>query len=987
MSRLVRALDRFALFVLLCSLAGTAVTAAPAAAERYTVGTLGATIPGENWERVQLSKDLGKDQFFRADRQYVLVALEIFDLFEVRADFVGKLDDFTSGVTAATTDLQADPEMDYLRRDGVTRATRRFKASASGMSLSYRVDLISAGDGVGYLFMSWAPASSSDGFDEQVAATLDGFELPGPDSAWAQKATPSSHRFEFGDRTVEMTFRDSVFEEKGSKPGERYTLLENGNSIVVHLFVDALDGTADSVLDQILQSVVQEKGYEELVRSDLEIPLGSGRQVLLRHDGAPSTDLAVAVVDLGDGHWIDLRMLSQGRAGHRESLWNSLLDSLQVTDASDLDAFPVVAKPKDEEPVYLDPKARRLLEESCLLGTAPSTVAAIVGDGDLLVREGQRVTRVSPAQPEDEGSASTRVLFDAGTYLRGALVPWGDRALLVGADDPLGGNDGVLMIVDGDAELAEFRADVAAPAGSAGSESSAGEDLLLARNGTSEPLVGMIGLPSVGPAEVVLRDAAGEERTLFELADQDVSALARRPSGRILVAATPRAGLSVAGEGPALRLLLTGDDGRKPKEIARWRRVDRIEPGPASWLLSGSPAEGVRGVYRLSDDGTAELLLSGPATGLALTEDELTFSTKKCLEPSEAIDPHCVYRADLALARELGRTFQPFTTETVNQIAARAWPELDGDAVNAFPSTPQEIADAVARADQATRELTGAELPSASAGVDDLLAGLYYDREVSDRGVLLLSVLLSESLLHDGAVWEPSVASARSAGATHDAGSWQTENAFAVGLHPVSVVLSTLYDEDGWYRPAENIAEQSEGRTIILGLDPKALERRVRAEEVPTLAEDLRAARVDRLAAALDARPENVYLREAVYGHLAAQGSRAELAELAGRFAARDDAHGIDLRAWLAARLAGDLSPEETATVITDLRSAIERAPDDPGLYLLLGTAYERTTDADDPTRPRELARACYRKASDTAAWGKLKDQAEAALARLGEGE
>lgn len=972
MSRKVRGLGGLALFVLVFCMVGMAGMASPAAAERYQVGTLGATIPGDDWERRTINKDLGPDQFLRADRNYFMVVLETFDLYEVRSDFVDKLDAFAAGISGS----KPDPELGYARHDGVTRATRRFAASSAGLDFRYQIDLISAGDGLGYVFLSWSVKSAGEGLEQQMEATLAGFELPGPESEWAKKATPSRHELEFAGRTVELTYRDSVFEEGSSRAGQRYSLNAGNGSLSVHLLLDELGGDADSALDQVLTIATQGEDYEELARSDVErggpgSDLAPGRQALLRRDGDPPIDLAVAVIDAGDGDWVDLRMVSTGSTGHREGLWNRLLASVRVTTPDDLDAYPVVSTPPEAESTYLAPGARRLLEESHLLGTVSAPVSAVVGDGDLLVRDGRRVTLVSPAPAGEGEPGSTRVLYESDDYFGGTLVPWGEWVLLVRDGEDLS------VITDGELEPASFKADVVAPAGPAD------VDLLLARNGKSTELVGFGDLPSVGLSLIVARGDGGKERILFGLEDQDVTALARRSTGEVLSAATVRTVLSAAEEGPPVHLYLVSRGHREPEEIGRWQRIDRLEPGPDGWLVTGAPAEGGPGVYRVSDDGTTELLLSGSPTGLVLTDTELTFSSAKCLEPSEDTYRFCVYRADLDLVRELGRTFQPFTTEIVNRIAARVWPDLDGNPADVFPATRQAIADTVATADEVARELAGVELPVAGAGVDDLLGSMTYDSEVSDGGVLLLSVVLSESLLRDGAAWEPAGEARRSTGAAHDAGSWEAENAFAVGLHPLTVVVSTLYEEDGWYRPVETIADRAAGRTIVLGLDPDAVAARVRAEVIPGLEEPLRAARVEPLAAALAARPENVHLRQVVYEQLAAGGHQAELAELAGRFAARDDARGEDLVAWMAARLAAEPSPEETSAAIADLRAAIERAPDEAGLYLLLGAAYERTSDADDPGRSRKLAQACYRKARDTVAWGPLRSQADEALARL----
>lgn len=937
------------------------------AAETYSIGTLGATIPAGNWERRTLVDDLGSDQFLRADTNYFMLVYETFDLYEQRTDFLESLDLFLSGIEGRMNDVTVDPEVGYSRLDDYTRATRRVSGSAAGLQLAYQLDLISAGDGVGYLVMSWSTQSGFEGLKEAVDETLAGLELPGPDSEWAERTRPSSHAFDFGDWTIELTYRDSAFTEGESVPGKRHSLSASAGDVGIHLFLDELSGDADDVLDQVRQ-VASDEEYEELTRSDVELELGPARQLLMRSTGDQPIDMALAVIGLGDDRWVDLRMVSSERTGHRPELWDGLLRSIRVIGPDDVDAFPVVAAPPAVEPGYLGPAARRLLEASRRLAAPNAEVVAVRPDGKVLVREGRRLTLLSPSETEDSEEAqtpSTEVLYQRDDYLAGTVVPWGERTLLIDGDGE------VWRVTGGNREPAGFDADLAAVAGDA---------LLVARNGRRESLLGLADLPAVGSAEVHLRDAAGEERLLLERPEERVTALAYRPTGEALIATVPQTSLSTSAVAPATRLLRVGVGGGEPVEVGRWERVDRLEPAPGGWLVTGIPPDGRRGVYRLDDGGRSELLLSGDAVGLGLNDGEITFATSRCLDPSDDYYRRCVYRADLDLTRQLGSAFQPFSTRVLNRIGARVGPDLEAGLAGSFPPTREAIADYVASADRAARELAGADLPLEGGGVDDLLETLSYDRDLSDHGVLLLTALLTESLLRDGAVWEAAGAVGPPPRGTS---SWECDNPFAVGLHPLTVVLGALYEEEGWYRPASSIVERASGRTIVLGLDPDALRERVAAEEVPELPDLLRAARVARLTALLEARPGNVFLRETVYKHLAAHGHHAEVAEVASAFAARDDAEGIDAVAWMAGRLAGDLSPDGIAELVSDLRSAIEREPGEAALYMLLGSAYERSSEPDRLA----LAGACYREVRERAPWGTLGSDAEQALERLAEAE
>lgn len=943
-----------------CVLVASMATAA--AAETHSIGTLGATIQAGSWERHTFNDDFGPDQFLRVDRNYFMVLLESFELYEERADFMEGLDLFLSGIGARLPELSLDPEIGYSRSADFTRATRRFSGVVAGVEFGYQLDLVSAGDGVGYLVMSWSALSDFDGLEEQVERTLSELRLPGPDSEWSQRAKPSAHEFSFDDWTVELRFRDSVFTEGESLPGQRYSLAASGGGIAVHIFLDELEGDADDVLDQVKRVASDGDAFEELSRSDLDLEVGPGRQLLMRSSQEPPNDMAIAVIGLGNDRWVDVRMVSIDRAGHREHLWDSLLRSIRVAPPEEIDAFPIVSESPNAEAGYVGPSARRLLTASRSLGAHGSEVVAVRENDAILVREGGRLALVPASGSE---AASTEVLYRSDDYIAGKVVAWGERTLIVAAEGE------VSEVADGRLQPSGFEADVVA---------AAGEELLIARNGRREPLFGFADLPAVGSAEILARGADGVERLLLELPAEDITALAHRPTGDVLAATAPRTTLSSADEGPAKRLLLVrGGEGRAEK-IARWDRIDRLEPAPGGWLVTGAPSAGRQGVHLVDDGGRSELLLSGDPVGLSLAGGELTFVTGSCLEPTEGYYPRCVYRAGFDLVRELGPAFQPFTAQVLNQIGARVRPQLEGGYLVGFPPTREVISDLAAAAGEAALERVGADLPRSSAGVDALLSALAYDRDLSEAGVVLLSVLLTDSLLHDGAVWEPAAEPRPPARGTLG---WELQNAFAVGLHPVTVVLSTLYDEEGWYKPAQGIAEEARGRTIVLGLDPERVRARVRAAELPELENLLRAGRVSRLAAVLEGQPENVYLRETVYKHLAAHGHRAELATLAEEFATRDDAQGVDLLSWMAARLAGELSPTEVAEAIADLRDAIEREPGEAGLYLLLGAAYERTAEPDRLA----LARASYRKAQETAPWGNLNTAAEQALERLAAAE
>ena len=147
------------------------------------------------------------------------------------------LDTFVAGIRPRLRDAELDPEIGYVRSGGVTCATRWLSGNVANVSLGYEFDLISAGDGVGYVLMSWSPLSDFAGLKEQLDKTASALELPGPDSEWSRRSTPTDHSFAFRDWTFELRFRDSVFAATDSKPGERYSFIASGGDVALHIFL------------------------------------------------------------------------------------------------------------------------------------------------------------------------------------------------------------------------------------------------------------------------------------------------------------------------------------------------------------------------------------------------------------------------------------------------------------------------------------------------------------------------------------------------------------------------------------------------------------------------------------------------------------------------------------------------------------------------------------------------------------------------------
>jgi cytochrome c-type biogenesis protein CcmH/NrfG len=231
-------------------------------------------------------------------------------------------------------------------------------------------------------------------------------------------------------------------------------------------------------------------------------------------------------------------------------------------------------------------------------------------------------------------------------------------------------------------------------------------------------------------------------------------------------------------------------------------------------------------------------------------------------------------------------------------------------------------------------------------------------------------------MLDEGAVWVPSAAPTR-ASSMNETG-WEGSTLLAVAVRPLQVVVSTLYQEEGWYQPLSEITSRAKGRVLLLGETKEALLAALDGRRLADVEELAGKARADRLVSTLLAHPSNTHLREVVYHFLLASWQSERVADVAGAIVKTEHAAAEDRQAWLAARLSLEPGAKEVERLIGDLRDAISREPKATSLYLMLGAAYEKSKRPDAV----ELARACYLKASSTG-WGESKTAADAAVARL----
>ncbi len=667
---------------------GLLAPAAPVGAENLAIGTLGASFDVEGWQRVKLTDNIGADQFALKGQDSYLFVLELGRFLELRADYEAVLETFMVNMRRRQPELRLEPEMGFERYDPFVRATRRMFVSESGAALFYQLDLISNGDGLAYVFVSWAPETEETQHRAALDEVFDAFRLPGEGTEFYARSRPQPHLLEVGDWKIRLTFADSVLHETEREESVRRTLVGDDENMALHLMLAQSTGAADEVLDEVREVTAEDGSYEEVERGDLDSKLGAGRWLRMRSSGEGKKEIALAVLPLEPGVWLDVRLVRMGE-GFRQRLWESLVQSLEVVRPVKVDAYPepaAVAK----EPKYASPAARALFEGSFDGGPAgwEEDLVALAGGG-VLQHDGARLERLSWT----DGKRSSELLYTFPKFESIEPAAWGDQILM-------GGDAEVRRVAGGELEPAGFRADRLAPAG---------ESLLIARYPERREFPGLVGLPSVGSTTLFLRVATGAERQVVELAGQEVAKLAARPGEALLAVKF------LNGEDPGLAPdsaqieLLRLDLGKGVlTSLGRWFSVASLAVAEGGWLVSGEDADGRQGVFLLRDGGGRELLVTGRAIGLALEAGSLWMRVQSC----PAHQGSCYLRSPLTLLAEHGPHLEPFTARQLNAIAAAARQQSGlRDASSEFPATRCSSVAFFATADGLARQRMGSSLP------------------------------------------------------------------------------------------------------------------------------------------------------------------------------------------------------------------------------------------------------------------------------------
>ncbi len=773
--------------------------------------------------------------------------------------------------------------------------------------------------------------------------------------------------FTVGDHEVELSWRDTVLSPFVDKGDAFAALATPAGELVVFLFHAAgpdlrnADAAASSAVD-ILRGNWADLSVTR--RADREVAGLAGRDVRVVVDETLSARIVVA--PLGRNAFLEVRFLHDGPPEDWTGFTDTLLDTIVVNDAGLTGLLPT-AEAESEE-VVVSASERALLDAGARIGRIGNPSTASWSDDGLLVVNGSGASLLGPGADEPDTLWTSEGWNPRGPG--GALS--GGRLFVLDPED--GG--AVLAVRDGVAEPAGFRADVIAPA--------PGDGLLLLR---TPPLVALPGaadwLLRASPLQLVHRTGDGRERVLAEFDGRAGTAVAADGAEtRALVVSTSSVTREALGRGDAdeARLSVVPLSGRgRTRELGVWRQVRLVTPAEGGWLVTGAPGDAPRGIHHLTPDGERTLLVSGAAPlGLRFADGALVFASNRAVPEDERYAWHAVYRVPEADARRLGPRAWPFDPGTLDRIARAALEELGNPTKAEVLATRADVAAFAEAAREQARALVGTPLPADPEGIDDLMT--YGDgRTHGDAEVLLLTALVADGLLREGARWVEGAPPGAEALVP-----WRMpdrSNAFALAHDPYGLVMSTLFDSDGYWRPVRSALREADGRVLLLGADVDALEREADALLDRSFADVLlEPGRVDELLAVLTEHADNGNLRALAYQELHVQGRVDDLARVAGAFAERPDATIADLRHALGARLLAASSRADHARVAQRALAALGEHPDDATLLLVLGLAFEGSDDADAASK----ARAAFARALETSPWGDVAEAAQEGLDRLG---
>lgn len=398
-------------------------------------------------------------------------------------------------------------------------------------------------------------------------------------------------------------------------------------------------------------------------------------------------------------------------------------------------------------------------------------------------------------------------------------------------------------------------------------------------------------------------------------------------------------------------------------KLGSWPSIHFLAPAENSWLISGQPSDGPKGIYALERDTPnpqRKLLISeSSAKGIELKNGELLFCYTKRSVGSVFV------RTPLSVLDEFGAHCTPIYTQLLNQLGADAAPEAG--LLSVF-ETQAAFDKYFELANQNAVDQIGQDLPRESWEVDQLFTQLNYDDQLSGAGLVLVAALLTQSLCDQGAVLVEGPINPLDA-LVYAEDTRSTDHSFAIS--PLAIAQQSLLTEDGWWEPCESLMDRASGRKFLIGGHLASIQLAEESLQSVDWRTELPNWNAEQVAAFLQEHEGNLYLRKLVYQHLSLAKRRDVLAQVAEARAKSETATALDHSAWL-----GAIKDSEPIRQHELLEEAVARYPSDPALFVLLGMHYELDGD-------RMGAVHCYEQAIELESWGDAYDAATFALDQM----
>ncbi len=936
------------------------VAALSSESDEFEIGQYGTRIGlGPGWSRLEVGETFGRNRFGNGDFQ--ISVRESPGPLVIEDDFHYPLDTFTNGLeTAGYHPLESDRE--FRVRDGVSICRQTVRAQVQGSTIVYEVCTVGR-DNLNYFFLGWTVSGTANSVElkQKLHETVQSMQWPNANSGWGAAKQVATETFTAKCFTVELPLRKSVFTVDTEDLGDSFCHLTSYDAgMDIFLFVTEGYRTPHHVIGALSRKLTDDfTGLREVKREDVTV---AGRSAVRVYNAAQGTSIVSTIVPLDSGRYLEARFLCECPLERRETYMLEVLDGLSISGGAD-DAFPVVEESPDEEGDVLAPPLRRLLESAEPVGHFSGRFghARLLPDGSVRYTTGQMIEVLPP-------DGETAVLANLEWYYLRTAARSGETLLVTGQHGKV-----VRLESDGPTPT-EIRAERLEDGPDKGF-------LLACRDGVGDGQEDTV-LPyphQLGRHRVEHHTEEGQTRILMQTAAPVTALSLSGDRRRLLVQTAEHWGCGAGDESAALHVVDLEVEA-DPK-VMHWSQVTKVSPGGNGWLVNGRPTrDSAVGLYALRPTGDHELLIAGYVfQGVALSDESVLCTSTRTIPGDDTVPEGntVLYRVPLQSIRTWGRACAPFNAAMIQQIAQTTCTELELDVhCPTVLATQSEFHRFLRRALAVSQRLCGCSLPVNPTLVDALLGDLAGTTELGDEAYLLLGAMLTESLLQQDAVWVDG--KNRAMGRRGASRRQMVQDPFSYAVVPGNVLMSTLYDSEGWHAPATRVPEIADGRTIIVGPDPDTIFDELRNRRDAALTRVLGQQDAGAALTFLTRHAKNVHLRRHVYGEMRAWPDRDAVMETITGMLRGEHAAPVDYRFWLGLRMkqidSGDMPPGW----MDDCRDAIRRAPDEAVFYYLLGQGYERTSGE----RALEKAKACYRKTT-ALTWGAVREKAEAALERL----